>query len=56
MASICPVFKWHWNTEPFVIQPLLDHLNTKQVWYSDPRCNHNNELLRYSTGKLMSGW
>ena len=33
----CSAFKWHLNTIPFGIQPLLDHLNTKLVWYSDPQ-------------------
>ena len=46
MVSTCPVskwlgclvFKWHSTTGPFGIQPLLDHLNTELVWYSDPNC------------------
>ena len=46
MVSICSVFKWlgwpvficHSKTKPFGIWPLLDHLNTKQVQYSDPHC------------------
>ena len=46
MAFICPVFiwlsclvfKWHLTTRQFGIQPLFDHLNTEQVWYSDSHC------------------
>ena len=34
--SGCPVFKWHLNTVPFGMQPLLDHFNTTLVCYSDP--------------------
>ena len=30
------VFKWNFKTEPFGIQPLLNHLNKEQVKYSDP--------------------
>ena len=41
MASICsefnwlccPLFKWHSKTRPFGIQPLINHSNTRVVWY-----------------------
>ena len=32
------IFKWYLNTRQFGIQPLLDHLITQLVWYSDPHC------------------
>ena len=32
------VFKWYLKTRPFGIQPLIDHLNTRLVQYSDPHC------------------
>ena len=53
MAYIFPVFKWHWNTRPFGIQPFFDHLNTKLVWYPDPHsiCDYSGDL---NTGNPIS--
>ena len=52
MASICPVFnwlgcpvfKWHSNTVTFGRQPLLHHLNTELVQYSENHCTEEGAV------------